>query len=65
MRNTLYLLLAAAGLVGLAALLARRGRPSRRDPTREVERLLDRCRELLDGIESAARSLDSSEPSPS
>ncbi|HHX41255.1 MAG TPA: hypothetical protein GX715_14940 [Armatimonadetes bacterium] len=65
MRNTLCLLLAAVGLVSLAALLARRRRRSHRDPTREAERLLDRCRDLLDGIESAARSLDGFESSPS
>lgn len=65
MRNILCLLLAAAGLAWLAVLLTRRGQRTPHNPTREAERLLDRCRDLLDGIENAARNLEEPGPSPS
>ncbi|NLC56335.1 MAG: hypothetical protein GX774_05815 [Armatimonadetes bacterium] len=62
MRTILYVLLAAVGLGGLALLLARRGLRSRpaANPSHEAERLLDRCREMLDGIENAARGFEGS-----
>ncbi|MDH7568671.1 MAG: hypothetical protein QHJ73_03695 [Armatimonadota bacterium] len=58
MRRVTYLVLAAAGLSGLAMLLvrvfARAG-----SPARETDRRLDRCRHLLHGIEDAVRDFRS------
>lgn len=56
MRNIVCLLLGAAGMVWVAVWLARRQSLTHSSPTREAERLLERCRDLLDDIESAARN---------
>lgn len=56
MRNRLYVVLSLAGVAGLAVVLARwRGWAG--NPSRKAERLLDRCRQTLDGIEHAASDL--------
>jgi len=61
MRSILYVVLAAAGLAGLAVLFVRVSAGRRGAPAREAERLLDRCQEMLTGIENATRALHSPE----